>query len=279
VATPTNYSLARRQSIQTLSQSKKEAEMRPNRLLSLLKSNASKGVFKAEDNTIYLYDVIVSSDEEADWFGGVSAESFVSALKGMSGPVQLRINSPGGDVFGARVMANAIREYDGEVTAHVDGLAASAATFLTSVADDTIMGEGSMLMVHKAWSLAIGNADDFMATASVLEKMDGTIAQTYAEAAERRGKEPADFAKMMSDETWLTAQEAIDLGLADSVAAPKAKGKAKNQIKWDLSAFDHAPPIDTDEDDGVQEETEDPVIVKDLERRKRVAATLLKTAA
>jgi ATP-dependent protease ClpP protease subunit len=249
-----------------------------NKLLCLLKNNAKKGSFKAEDNTIYIYDFIVSSDEEADWFGGVSAESFVVALKGMSGPVQLRINSPGGDVFGARVMQQAMREYPDDITAHVDGLAASAATFLTSAADKTVMAEGSMLMIHKAWSIALGNADDFMHQAEILDKLDGTIAGTYANAAEQRGKKPADFAAMMAEETWMTPAEAIEMGLADEEVKSKKSAK-KNMAQWDLSAFDKAPTIEPDEDDAVEEEQEDPQIANDIGRRRRVANALLKTAA
>lgn len=250
-----------------------------NKLLCLLKANAKRGSFKAEDNTIYLYDMIVSSDEEADWFGGVSAESFVAALKGMSGPVALRINSPGGDVFGARVMQQAMAEYPDAITAHVDGLAASAATFLTSAADRTVMAEGSMLMVHKAWSIALGNADDFMHQAGILEKLDATIAQTYTGAAESRGKEPADFAQMMTDETWLSAAEAIDLGLADEEVKSKKSGK-KNLAKWDLSAFTNAPTPGPDEEDNVDETQEDPAIARAaMDRRVRIAEARIRTAA
>jgi ATP-dependent protease ClpP protease subunit len=211
--------------------------MHKNRLLNLLRNNAKRGEFKAEGNTIYLYDVIVSSKEEADWFGGVDAETFVQTMKGMKGDISLRVNCPGGDVFAARAMAQAIREHDGTVTAHVDGYAASAASFVTSVADKTVMGPGSMLMIHKAWSLALGNADDMMATASLLEKIDGTIVETYEAAAKSRGKDVSDFAGLMSRETWLTGVEAIDLGLADEVA----EASPKNAAKWDLSAYDNAP--------------------------------------
>jgi ATP-dependent Clp protease protease subunit len=207
------------------------------KLLNLLARNAKKGEFKAEGNTIYLYDVIVSADSDAEWFGGVSAESFVQTLKGMSGDVDLRINSPGGDVFGAKAMAQAIRDYPGQVTAHVDGIAASAATFLTAVADKTVMAPGSMQMIHKAWTIDIGNSDDFRSTADLLDKIDGTIVDAYGAAAQRRGVDPADFAKMMAGETWLSAQEAIDLGLADE----QAEEKPKARVDWDLSAYERAP--------------------------------------
>lgn len=225
------------------------------KLLNLLRANARKGQFKVEQtadggNVIMIYDVIVAADADADWFGGVSAESFVPLLAGLEGDVDIRVNSPGGDVFGAKAMAQAIRDYPGQVTVHVDGLAASAATFLTSVADRTIMAPGSLLMIHKAWTIDIGNADDFRATANLLEKIDGTIADTYAAAAKRRDvAEPADFVELMASETWLTAAEAIELGLADE----QAEDKPKAQLKWDLSAYEHAPKGDDGRDPALAE--------------------------
>ncbi len=79
--------------------------MHQNRLLSLLARNARKGEFRAEGNVIYLYDMIVATDEEAEWLGGVSAEQFVKTLRALTGDVDIRVNSPGGDVFAARAMA------------------------------------------------------------------------------------------------------------------------------------------------------------------------------
>lgn len=207
------------------------------KLLNLLRANAKKGEFKAEGNTIFVYDVIVASDEDAAWFGGVSAESFVKQLKGMTGDVEIRVNSPGGDVFGAKAMAQAMREHSGTITAHVDGYAASAASHLVTNAAKAVMAPGAMLMIHKAWTLDIGNADDFRKTADLLDKIDGTIAADYAASAERRGKDASDFVQLMAAETWFTPEEAIAAGLADELAeaGPKAK------VEWDLSAYDHAP--------------------------------------
>ena len=261
--------------------------MKQNKLLNLLARNAKRGEFRAEANTIYLYDMIVATKEEAAWFGGVDAETFVQAIRGMTGDVSIRINSPGGDVFAARAMAQAIREHGGKVTAHVDGYAASAASFVTSVADETVMAPGSMLMIHKAWSIALGNADDFMATASLLEKIDGTIAETYVAAATKRGKEGADFEALMAAETWLTGAEAVEVGLADSIAEDAPKASAT----WDLSAYDKAPvsndvsinitiavDTDTDEDAGVDP---DEAANNEIEakRRQNLAAMNLRAAA
>ena len=253
--------------------------MHHNKLLNLLRNNAKNGEFRAEGNTIYLYDVIVSSKAEAEWLGGVDAETFVQTIRGMTGDVSLRINSPGGDVFAARAMAQAIRDHQGTVTAYVDGYAASAASFVTSVADKTVMSQGSMIMIHKAWSIALGNADDFMATAALLEKIDGTIAETYAAAAERRKKAAPDFMAMMADETWLTAQEAIDAGLADEVSDTSAP---KNSVKWDLSAYDKPPVQATEpviEPEIVEPVAEPEVIANEIERRARIHALRIRETA
>lgn len=211
-----------------------------NKLLNLLASNAKRGSFKAEGNTIFIYDVIVSDEMEAEFFGGVSATAFSKMLKGMSGPISLRINSPGGDVFAARAMSAAMKEYDGEITAYVDGCAASAASILAVAADRCVMADGSFMMIHKAWTFTVGNGDEHLQTAALLEKIDASIASTYAA---KSGKDAAEFVEMMAAETWFNAEEAIANGLADEMAVdPKAAAKNKaDGLLWNLTAFDKAP--------------------------------------
>lgn len=203
-------------------------------LRRLLASNARRGTFRAEGSTIYIYDVIVASDEDAAWMGGVSAETVVKTIRSMTGPITLRINSPGGDVFAARAIQAAIDAHDAEVTAEVDGYAASAASLIAVAADRCIMAPGSFMMIHKAWTIALGNADDFMDAASLLEKIDTTLAETYAE---KTGGDAAEFAEMMRAETWFTAREAMEAGLADEIAAKAVKA----DTHWDLSAYIAAP--------------------------------------
>lgn len=207
-----------------------------NRLLNLLARNARTGAHRAEGNTIWIYDFIVGSESDAEWFGGVSAEAVAKMLAGMSGPVDMRIDSPGGDVFGGRSMAQAIREYPDQVTVHIDGLAASIASIIAIAGDRIIMAPGAMMMIHKAWMIAIGNSDELMTSAGLLEKIDGTLAQTYATKA---GGEAEDWLASMTDESWYTAEEAVAAGLADEIA--KDKKAASAQAQWDLSAFDKAP--------------------------------------
>ncbi len=213
--------------------------MRPN-LLNLYKANAKRGEFRAQANTLFVYDVIVGSDADAEWFGGVSPEAFTRALRAMTGPVSVRINSPGGDVFAGRAMAQAMREYPGEITAHVDGVAASAASLLAVTPARCIMAPGSMLMIHQAWTIGLGNAGDFRQTADLLAKIDVTIADDYAA---KSGRTAQEFAALMAAETWFTPAEAIAMGLADEIAAdPRAAApEAGVEARWDLSAYSHAP--------------------------------------
>jgi len=216
-----------------------------NRLLNLYRANAKRGTFRAEassaGNVIEIFDVIISSEIEAEWYGGVAAPTVARALKGMSGTVHMRINSPGGDVFAGVQIAQAMREYDGEIIVHVDGYAASIASIIAIAGDKVIMAPGSMMMIHKAWSFGFGNADEFLATAELLEKIDGQLVEAYVKRS--AGKKTADeFVDMIRAETWFTPQDAIDAGLADEIAPEKDKAKVEARARWDLSAFEKAPP-------------------------------------
>lgn len=210
-------------------------------LLKLFALNRRKGDFRVDavagsgEATIYLYDMIVDSDIEAEYWGGVSPQAFIAALNAIdAGTIHLRVNSPGGSVFAARAIEQAIREHKSTIVAHIDGLAASAASFLVMATDSIQMAPGAFMMIHKAWSIAYGNADDMNKMGGLLEQIDGSLVKTYAA---RSGQDAEAIATMMADETWLDADKAIELGFADSIAAEE-KTKA---AAWDLSAFAGAP--------------------------------------
>lgn len=210
-----------------------------NRLLNLFTCNAKVGGgIRADGNVIYLYDYIAGSESEAQWWGGISAEGFTRQLLAMDGDVSVRIDSPGGDVFGGRAIAQAIREYDGKVTCHIDGLAASAASYIAISGDHVVAAPGAFMMIHRAWTLMIGNSADFRAEADLLDKIDASIAASYAAKA---GGE-TDWIAMMDKESWFTGDEALALGLIDEVLSEQS-GKAGKLAKkgWNLSAFDHPP--------------------------------------
>lgn len=194
-------------------------------------------VAKADTNEveIFLYDHIVSSEDEAEWWGGVAPESFVKAVYAVDkdATIHLRINSPGGSVFAARAMEQALRDHKGKVVVHIDGLAASAATFIAMAGEEVIMAKGAMFMIHKAWTGMWGNADDLRKEADLLDKIDGTLAETYAS---KTGKDLEQVSSWMAEETWFTAAEALEHGFATSIAETDAKASA-----WNLSAYDKAP--------------------------------------
>ena len=197
----------------------------------------------AADDTaeILLYDAIVDSEVEAEWWGGVAPEPFVRALRGITAStIHLRINSPGGSVFGARAMEQALREHSARVVVHIDGLAASAASFLAMAGDEVVMSKGAMMMIHNAWTFAMGNADELRKTSDLLSKIDGTLAQTYAD---RSGQDVKTLADWMAAETWFTSEEAVAAKLADAIAeAPKADDAPA--AAWNLSAYLRPPARD-----------------------------------
>lgn len=179
---------------------------------------------------VYIYDVIDS------WFG-VNAADFVRELQALDvDTINLRVNSPGGSVYDGVAIMNALRRHPANIIATVDGLAASAASFIIQAADEVVMGKNTELMIHDASALCWGNAKDMADTAQILDRISGTIAGIYAE---RAGGTADEWREAMLAETWYTAEEAVTAGLADRVdddgdAEPDA------QNRFDLSIFAHA---------------------------------------
>jgi ATP-dependent protease ClpP protease subunit len=231
-----------------------ETAMRNNahRYFKLLADNKGKGSFRAVktetqdgENVIWFYDIIVNDEWEAEFFGGVSSEAFREALSEMTGPVRIRMSSPGGSVFAAQEMIVAIREYPDPITVQVDALAASAASVIAAAAARVEMQPGAMVMIHNAWTIAVGDKNEMNSVAELLGKMDDQIAGTYAS----RAGDDKDWGAMMDAETWFTADEALDVGLSDYTREGEDKQKAhRANAQWNLSAFKNAPSEDPAED-------------------------------
>jgi len=219
-----------------------------NQLMKLLADNRGRGLFKAEagggdEATLYLYDAIVSDA----WYGGVAAVDFVKQLNSIeAATIHLRINCPGGEVFAGQAMAQAIREHPANIIAHVDGYAASAASWLALACDEVLISEGGYFMIHKAMTVAWGNADEFRKQVDLLDKIDATLVAGYAKET---GQDEAQIAEWMAAETWFNAAEAVEYGFADRIAEGAAK---KNLAAWNLAAWQKAPAVEAGS------ETEDP---------------------
>ena len=176
---------------------------------------------------IFIYDAI------GDVFG-VESKEFLEEIRAIKAEnIRLRINSPGGCVFEAKAIAQAIRSHDAKVTAQIDGLAASAATTIAMAADTVEMVDGSFFMIHEPWTMMMGTADELRSFADVLDKVSGTIAKDYEK---KTGADMNLIKQWMADETWFEAADAVEYGFADLIIE-----EAAPQNKWDLSAYNNAP--------------------------------------
>lgn len=176
--------------------------------------------------------------EEIDswgWFG-TSAAEFARVVDGLPEGIEtihLRINSPGGDVFDGVTIANTLRLHPATVRVTVDGLAASIASVIALAGDTLEMAPNSEMMIHEGWGGCRGGAADHRKYADLLDHLNDNIAGAYAEAA---GGSAEDWRARMAEETWYSAAEAVEAGLADTIAQP-AKAAAPAAKVFDLSTF------------------------------------------
>ena len=221
-------------------------------------------VINADIATVYLSDMIGGWD-------GVQAKDFVQALNSIDAKhINLRINSPGGSVFDGRAMATAIKEHPATVTAYIDGLAASAASWIAIAANSVVMAEGSFMMIHNAQAGVMGDRRDMLSMAGTLEQLDNSFVTDYVA---KSGKPAAQIGDWMNAETWFSAQDAVDQGFADRVETGK---QASN--RWNLTAYRNAPQELLEPKPAAQLDPE-PVVNHEHEHRARRLALLEKLAA
>ena len=167
---------------------------------------------------------------------GIPAKAFLDELKAL-GPVAeltVRINSPGGSVFDGVAIYNALKRHDAAITVWIDGIAASIASMIAMAGDEVVMPENAMLVLHDPSGLVAGTAADMRAMAEALDRMKAGMVAAYRD---KSGRDDAEIEALMQAETWLSAQEAVALGLADRVEAP-----VRMAAHFDLSRFRNPPP-------------------------------------
>lgn len=171
---------------------------------------------EAEKAEFIMYDRI--GKKKDFWTGeetGISAEEFKKALDEASPkPLDIHIDSGGGSVYEAFAICAAIQKYPGQTTAYIDGLAASAASYIAVVCDEVVMADYAYLMIHCASSWLAGNADDMRKEAEQLDRLDSNLAEIYAKRSALTRDEVVAY---MREETWFTAAEALDCGLCTQV--------------------------------------------------------------
>lgn len=168
----------------------------------------------ANENNIWIYDEIGLGDN--------NAKSLIHKIDRMdkTKPLNVFLNSPGGDLFCAISLVNYLKNYMGKTTAFIEGLAASAASYLACSMDYTYGYPQSLLMVHACSTSANGNSNDFRQLADRLEKVNEGLIESY----QRKSKQPIEVVKSwVEKEVWFTAKEAKDVGLIDQIIDKSVK--------------------------------------------------------
>ena len=171
---------------------------------------------------VYIFDEIGSH--------GVTAQKFIEEIKGLGDrPINIRINSLGGDVFNGMAIHNVLKKRTYNTTVYIEGIAASIATIIALGADEVIMAENSLFMIHNAWGGVMGDAKEMRKSAATLEKISNELTEIYVK---KTGLSYEAIAEMMDNETWLSADEAYELGFVDSIS-----DAMKIAAKYDVSKF------------------------------------------
>jgi len=199
---------------------------------------------------------------------GVSAKGFLAELGALpdDAAIDLRLNSPGGSVFDAVAIHNALSRHAGTVTVWIDGIAASAASYVAMAGDAIVMPENAFLMIHDPSGLVMGTAADMREMAGTLDKIAAGMVRGYAA---KSGKPENEIAALMAAETWFSAAEALEVGLATQLAEP-----VRIAASFDIARFRNAPrelievvetadPDDATTDSNIVEDANDVALARD----------------
>lgn len=187
------------------------------------------------------------------WWGDeVTPGQFKKDLEGLGAISELEIfiNSGGGDVFAGQAIYSMLKRHAAHKTVYIDGLAASIASVIAMAGDTVIMPANAMMMIHNAWTIAAGNANDFRKLADDMVKIDDSIVLTYQDKTTLPEEE---IREMMDQETWISAEDAVRYGFADEIEKEKQLAAALDQgsgflmlnhLEFDLSRYKRPPEIE-----------------------------------
>lgn len=162
--------------------------------------------------------------EESWWGDEITPEQFRADLAQHPGDLMVYINSPGGDVVAGSLIYSMLREHDGKITVRIDGLAASAASVVAMAGDRVEMAPTAYMMIHNAATFAMGDNREMRRAADMLDEVNRGIRTAYQL---KTGKGERELARMMDDETWMSAATAVAEGFADAICyAQEAPGGA-----------------------------------------------------
>jgi len=190
---------------------------------------------QADEETAEIF--IYGDVGESLWSEGTGAKQFAEDLKAL-GPIKnldIRINSPGGSVFEGLTIYNTLERHSAKKTVTIDGLAASIASVIAMCGDTIIMPQNAIMMVHDPFGMVLGDADDMRKMAEGLDKIKEGLISAYQRKTKMSNQ---DISDLMSEETWMTASEAVQWGFADEISESM---KMAASINFDLSKFKNVP--------------------------------------
>lgn len=171
-----------------------------------------------------LAEVFIYDEIGRNFLGeGIAAEQFIKDLKALNlqadDELNVRINSPGGNVFEGVAIHNYLRTLKSKVTVIVDGVAASIASVIAMAGDRIEMPQNALMFIHNPFMFAIGDAQVMRKAAADLDQIRESMASSYLRRIDKKVDRAALYA-MLDEETWLTADEAVAKGFADEVSEP-----------------------------------------------------------
>lgn len=192
-------------------------------------------------------EVLIYDDIGEGWFGGISAKTFAEELRALGAGIEtlnIRINSPGGDVFDGLAIYNTLRRYQAQKNVSIDGMALSIASVIALAGDKVSMAENAMFMIHDPWGVVMGTAEDMRKQGDLMDTVKENLVSTYERrvvqtlGAAPNGEDYGErIREMMSAETWMTASQAVEEGFIDEVTADMAMA-----AHFDPKRFKNVPP-------------------------------------
>lgn len=163
-----------------------------------------------ETAELFIYGVI------GDDFGGITSKEVANELKAAkkASEIVVHINSVGGSVFESHAIYAQLTSHKAKKSVTVDGVAASGGSVIAMAGDSITMAKAASMMIHEAWNITIGTADDMRKTAAILDQLNGQLVELYAA---RTGQKEDKVRQMLADETWMTADQALELGFATDI--------------------------------------------------------------
>ena len=196
-------------------------------------------------------------DSESFWGDEITPQMFRDELYAEEGDITLWVNSPGGNVFAAAEIYTMLRDYPGKVTVRIASIAASAASVVAMSGNPVQMSPTALIMIHDPSTIAMGNAKDMEKAITTLNEVKESIINAYAF---KTGLTRNRISKLMSDETWLNAKKAVELGFADEILfESKKKAEEDPDEKEPDQVMEEAP----NEEEKSGEEKEKPRTLED----------------